>query len=186
MTDKIKDIGDYSVKPSIKAKELRRRLGLSQKEIGVKIGVSERTIQRYESGESKIPDKHSSALAQLADRPHSNPYEVERDQYNLSLEVIVNSFSDVMSWEAQLNTGENVICIAALKHGEISFFVRNTFIDGFGYYYSGVGLMTEEEFVVMNDLADGARLLFGDRFEYLSVPGIGVTEQYSIPDMEKE
>ncbi|MEO2082925.1 MAG: S24 family peptidase [Desulfurobacteriaceae bacterium] len=51
-------------------KELRKKLGLSQEEFGKKLGVTLRTIARYERGETNIPDR---TLRQIEQTFNVNP-----------------------------------------------------------------------------------------------------------------
>ena len=50
-----------------KLKDLRKRKGLSQAELARMIGTQQAQIQRWETGERKVSDKHIRALVKTLD-----------------------------------------------------------------------------------------------------------------------
>lgn len=51
--------------PSNRLQPLRETIGWSRERLGNHLGVHERTIRRWEKGESRIPDEAKAALCDL-------------------------------------------------------------------------------------------------------------------------
>jgi transcriptional regulator with XRE-family HTH domain len=51
--------------PKNRLEELRTALGISRKDFAAKLGVCERTVYRWETGETAIPRKHWALLSDL-------------------------------------------------------------------------------------------------------------------------
>lgn len=85
---------DYE-KIALKIKENRKRLKLTQKSLGEKIGKTESSIQKYEKGLTQIPN---DVLEKLADVFQISIFDLTFDETQLSLEPLLRTNKKYLSW----------------------------------------------------------------------------------------
>lgn len=89
---------DYE-KIGLKIKENRKRLKLTQKSLGEKIGKTESSIQKYEKGLTQIPNDVLEKLADVFQIPIFDlTFDLTSSRAQLSLEPLLRTNKKYLSW----------------------------------------------------------------------------------------
>lgn len=156
-------------------KNTRLKLNMTQREMASRLSLSERTIQRYESGEYCIPINVISGIQRIVKRP-----EFCADVYDyLTFEEIANSFDSVVCCEIETipSNSQYVVVLGMIKETEgyqvCNFMLSDRieyigrYIDGGSYFITDESELTDK--VILRALYD----IFLDKKFYVRIPGIG-------------
>ena len=155
-------------------KTIRNALGRNQKELGSQLGVTARTISRYETGKYPIPwwiaEKMEGDIIKIKNR-------VAHDHGMVTLEELINSYDQIKCVYIETEMGSfTVIVTAQILEGQVivSNYMQGIYPSQIGRYIED-GVHTEIEGNELTDdvIYDHLQVAFIDRVNHASIHGIG-------------
>ena len=155
-------------------KRIRTKIGYTQDELGASLGLTKRTVSRYENGDYDIP-LVTADMMMSADIKHKNRV-VGGIQYN-SLPTIINTFDFVRIVNVHVCKQDVIILLAAEVDGEdlcIRNFMAATNSEYYGQFIGDDEVLILKEKSLTDDvIRETIYSMYFGREQHIEMTGIG-------------